>query len=135
MKKVLVFGTFDIFHEGHRNFLKQAREHGDFLCVVVARDATVVEAKGVPLQNDEQIRLANIKNSDLVKETMLGSLNDKYAVVKKYSPDVICLGYDQKFFIDNLQEKLNEFGLNNTKIVRLKSYHPEKFKSSKLKNY
>lgn len=135
MKKVLVFGTFDIFHEGHRDFLKQAREHGDFLCVVVARDATVVEVKGVPPQNDEQIRLANIKNSGLVDETMLGNLSDKYAVVKEYFPDVICLGYDQKFFIDGLRDRLNEFGLKNTKIIRLKPYNPERFKSSKLRNH
>jgi len=30
MKKVMVFGTFDIFHSGHINFLEQARQEGDF---------------------------------------------------------------------------------------------------------
>ena len=134
MKKVLVFGTFDIFHEGHRDFLKQAREHGDFLCAVVARDATVVKVKGAPSQNDEQIRLATLKNSGLVDEAMLGSLDDKYEAIKKYAPDVICLGYDQKFFIDNLRDKLEELGLQNTEVVRLKAYHPEEYKSSKLRN-
>lgn len=133
MKRVLVFGTFDIFHEGHRDFFRQARKYGDFLCAVVARDATVVEVKGIPPQNDEQIRLATLKNSGLVDEVMLGSLDDKYEVIKKYAPDVICLGYDQKFFIENLRNKLDGFDLENTEIVKLKSHHPERFKSSKLR--
>ena len=52
--------------------------------------------------------------------------------MERFSPDIICLGYDQKTFIDNLESKLVDFGLA-TKIVRLKSFHPEKYKSSKLK--
>jgi len=47
-KKVLVFGTFDGLHEGHKNFFKQAREFGDFLVVVVGRDSTIVKTKGRP---------------------------------------------------------------------------------------
>jgi len=37
-KKVMVFGTFDIFHPGHRSFLNQAKKYGNYLIVVVARD-------------------------------------------------------------------------------------------------
>ena len=44
-KKVMVFGTFDIFHKGHENFLKQAKKLGDCLTVVVARDETVLKFK------------------------------------------------------------------------------------------
>ena len=135
MKKIIVFGTFDIFHEGHRDFLRQAKEQGDFLRAVVARDATVVEVKGAPPQNDEQIRLATLKNSSLVDEAILGSFDDKYEAIKKYVPDVICLGYDQKYFIENLRCKLDELGLQNTKIIKLKPYHPEEYKSSKLRNH
>jgi len=89
MKKVLVFGTFDIFHEGHRYFLNQAKKQGDFLRVVVARDETVFQVKNKKSLNDEQQRLEKIKNSGLVDEAVLGSLEDKYAVVKDYAPDVI----------------------------------------------
>ena len=41
MKKVLVFGTFDGLHEGHKDFLRQAKQYGDHLTVVVGRDSTV----------------------------------------------------------------------------------------------
>lgn len=132
--KVMVFGTFDIFHLGHRSFLRQAKENGDYLTVVVARDKTVKSVKKQDTKNKEQARLENVQKSMLADKVVLGSLGDKYEVIKKYKPDVICLGYDQKFFIEDLEEKLIEFGLSKTKIIRLKSYKPGVYKSSKLKN-
>ena len=129
----MVFGTFDIFHEGHKNFLKQARMYGDHLIVVVARDETVKKVKKRLSQNDENARLEIIKKSSLADEVILGSLENKYKVIEKYKPDVICLGYDQGTFTENLRENLEELNLGKTKIVRLKSYYPEKYKSSKLR--
>ena len=38
MIKVLTYGTFDLFHEGHKNILQRARELGDYLIVVVSTD-------------------------------------------------------------------------------------------------
>ena len=131
--KVILFGTFDIFHKGHKNFLEQAREFGDYLIVVVARDKTVEKVKKRLPQNDENSRLEIIRKSGLANETVLGSLENKYEAIEKYKPEVICLGYDQGTFTENLREKLEEFNLDETKIVRLKSYHPEKYKSSKLR--
>ena len=46
IKKVMIFGTFDKFHPGHINFLKQSEQYGDYLIVVVARDITVKKLKG-----------------------------------------------------------------------------------------
>jgi FAD synthetase len=132
MKKIIVFGTFDIFHPGHINFLRQARRKGDFLLVVVARDETVRKVKKKQTRNKARKRLAAVKNSQLADKVILGSLDDKYAVIKKYQPDIICLGYDQKAYVDKLQDKLREYNLKKTRVVRLKSFHPEKYKSSKL---
>lgn len=132
MKKILVFGTFDIFHEGHKDFLRQARQHGNFLRVVVARDETVVKVKKRTTLNTEEARRDAVAASKLTDEVILGNLEDKYAVVKEFRPDVICLGYDQMHFTDSLEKKIEEFGFN-TKIIRLKSFHPEKYKSSLLR--
>ncbi len=133
MKKILVFGTFDIFHAGHRNFLKQARHYGDFLKVIVAKDETVLRVKKQSPQNKENQRAMAIKNSSLVDEVALGGLGDKYQVVKEYAPDVICLGYDQHFFVEELEKKLKAFGLENTKIIRLEPYKENIYKSSLLR--
>jgi len=132
--KVMTFGTFDIFHQGHKNFLEQARQCGDYLIVVVARDKTVADVKGKLPQNNKQARLQTVVKTGLADKVVLGNLGDKYKVIAKFKPDVICLGYDQEAFTEKLEEKLRGFGLNKTKIVRLKSYKSEKYKSSKFKN-
>lgn len=133
MIKVLVFGTFDIFHEGHHDFLKQAKKHGDFLGAIVARDVTVLKVKGRQPRYSEQERLQAIKQSGLAEEVFLGSLHDRYEVVREFKPDVICLGYDQKQSIVELRRKLDESGLERTKIVKLEAFEPEKYKSSILR--
>ena len=129
----MVFGTFDIFHKGHENFLKQAGKYGDYLIAVVARDKTVLKVKRQDTRNKEQERLKTLSDNKFVNKAILGNLGDKYSVIKKYQPDVICLGYDQKNFVNDLGKKLKEFGLDKTAIIRLKSYHPKKYKSSKIR--
>ena len=129
----MVFGTFDIFHKGHENFLKQARRYGDYLIAVVARDKTVLSVKKQRAANSEGKRAKILRDSKLTDKVILGSLGDKYSVIKKYQPDVICLGYDQKDFVGGLRKKLEEFNLDKTEIIRLKSYCPKKYKSSKIR--
>ena len=38
MKKVITYGTFDLFHIGHLNILRRARALGDYLIVAVSTD-------------------------------------------------------------------------------------------------
>lgn len=129
--KTMAFGTFDIFHQGHENFLKQARERGNYLIVVIARDKTVLKVKGKLPRNSEIARLKAVLKSELADKAVLGGLKNKYAVIKKHQPDIICLGYDQNAFTEKLEEKLKEYKLK-TKIIRLKPYYPTKYKSSKI---
>jgi len=130
MKKVMVFGTFNVIHPGHLNFFRQAKKYGGRLYVVLARDKTVVEIKDYdPL--DEMARMKKIGGLPMVDKVLLGSVDDKMKVVKEIQPDVICLGYDQSFFVDELEAYLSENNLD-IPVMRLKPYVPEKYKSSKL---
>lgn len=133
--KVMVFGTFDILHKGHLNFFKQARKHGDYLIAVVARDKTVLAVKGKLPRNNEKTRLNNIKEIKLVDKALLGNIKDKYAKIKKLKPAVICLGYDQKIFTEGLKTPFLKGGggVKEIKVVRLKPFKPEVYKSSKIK--
>ena len=138
--RVLVFGTFDGLHEGHLNFFKQAKEHGDYLIVVVGRDSTVEKLKGNPPKFYEQERWKAVQDSGLVDEARLGNQApagqklDPYKVVEEVHPDVICLGYDQTFFADKLAEELPKRGLSHIKIERLNAFEPEKYHSSIINN-
>ena len=126
----MVFGTFDIIHPGHIHMLKEAKEYGDFLIAVVARDDTVCTVKGRPPVNKEDIRLQNIVGLKIADKVRLGCLGDKYQAVAEEDPDIIALGYDQKEFVDNLARAIKP----STRIVRLMPFAPEIYKSSKLKS-
>jgi FAD synthetase len=130
MKKVLVFGTFDKLHPGHLNFLKQAKKYGSVF-IIVARDQTVKRLKRKICQQNERARKLALNKTGMAKNVILGNLHDPYAGIKKIKPGIICLGYDQKFFIKDLPKKIKEFKLK-TKIVRLKSYKPNIYKSSRI---
>ena len=128
----MAFGTFDIFHAGHRNYLAQAKALGDFLVVVVARDETVLRIKSQWTQYSEEERREVVEESGLADEVVLGSLEDKYAVIEKYRPSVIALGYDQEANLAELTERFKNLKLK-AEIVRMESFEPEKYKSSKLR--
>jgi len=130
--KVLAFGTFDIFHKGHEFYLREAKKHGNTLNVIVARDSTVKQIKGKYPLNNELKRLAKIKNLSYVDNAFLGYEKDKYRIIEELKPDVICLGYDQNSFTDNLKEILKKRGLNPKIIKFEKGFKPELYKTSKL---
>lgn len=125
----MIFGTFDLLHPGHINFIKQAKEYGDYLVLVLARDETVKKLKGHnPVENIET-RVRNLAMTDLFNLIVYGKLSGYYLVIKKYKPDIICLGYDQTHLIGQLEDKIKKYGLK-TKVVRLKSYKPNIYKTS-----
>lgn len=133
MKKVMVFGSFDVLHDGHRSLFKQAKRHGDFLVVIVARDATYEKLRGYEPLHNEYERLKSVTDEVLVDEAYLGDVHDQYRVLRTHRPAIVCLGYDQDAFVDKLASRLLSSGLKNTAIVRLEPFHAEKFKSSLLK--
>ena len=132
MKKVMVFGVFDLLHPGHVSFLKQAKKLGSFLIVSVARDVNVKKIKGKPPVFPEKKRVEILKRMKLANKIVLGGLKDPMEHIKKESPDIIALGYDQKTYVDDLIAQLRKRGLK-TKVIRLRSFKPEVFKSTILR--
>ena len=124
----MVFGTFDILHPGNLFLFEEAKKLGDNLVVVIARDKTVAEVKHIKLTNNEDDRLKNVFDLDIADKVTLGNEDDKYEIIREDRPDIIALGYDQKVFTDDLSKVFPKI-----KIVRLPSFKPEIFKSSKLR--
>ncbi len=132
-KLVMAFGTFDFFHAGHENYLKQAKALGETLIVTVARDVTVKKIKGFDPTHNEKTRLKNVSNCQYVDKAVLGNPDDKYKVIKKYKPNILALGYDQFVFTYDLKKFFIKEKLD-IEIIRLEPYQPQAFKSSILRN-
>ncbi len=129
-KRVVCAGTFDHLHEGHIDFLKQAKALGDELIVIVARDETVKRIKGFLPTHDERMRRNNVEDTEIPDTVVLGNLDtDLFQILEEIEPDIIALGYDQRV---SENEILKRFP--NCKVVRLSSFHPEKYKSSYYRN-
>lgn len=131
-KTVMAFGTFDYFHAGHENYLKQAKALGGQLTVVVARDETVRKVKQKDPHFNERKRLRDVSQCEHVDKALLGYADDKYKVIRKIRPDIIALGYDQFVFTYGLKQLIIKENLE-TKIVRMQSFEPRTFKSSLIR--
>ena len=114
MDKILLAGTFDILHPGHLNLLRQAKELGDFLIVVIARDENVLKAKGRKPYFDEDQRRLNLEKLNLADKVVLGDTQDKFKVLREEKPRRIALGYDQQSVIDPLQQLITHSDLSSS---------------------
>lgn len=111
MKKVLCSGTFDVLHDGHLKFLKDAKRQGDYLIVNVINDRNVFENKGrYPINNQEK-RILNLKRLGIADEIIAVSddNNKNMQIIKEINPDIIVFGYDQSSkFINELKKFLDK---------------------------
>jgi FAD synthetase len=133
-KRVMVFGTFDILHLGHISLFRQAKKFGDYLIVVVGRDSTVKNLKKTKSIHTENERASLLQEIKLIDQVVLGDKKQFYNVVIKLKPNIIALGYDQTFFVDDLKKTIKDKKLP-IKIKRMKAFESKKYKSKKIKKH
>ncbi len=124
--RVVCAGTFDHLHPGHFNFLEQASALGDELIVIVARDETVKRIKGIVPEHDENCRRMNVESTGIPDRVVLGNLYcDLFSILDDLLPEIVAVGYDQRVSEEEIKARFP-----NCSVVRLKPFHPERFKSS-----
>ncbi len=130
-RTVLIFGVFDGIHDGHREFIRSAKEQGERVVAVVARDSVVNKLKGkLPLHSEaDRIKeLLNVPDIDLV---FLGDPEEgTYNIVKEIKPNIIYLGYDQQALFDSISIAIKNGVLPQIDLIYGKPHQPEVFKSS-----
>ena len=134
MKRIMVFGTFDMIHPGHEDFFRQARALASepYLIVSVARDKVAERIKGALPRKNEDERLQTIVTYPGVDDALLGDETGYMEHIRKIDPDIIALGYDQAGeYVDHLEEELRAAHMS-TEVIWLKPFQPEVFKTSKL---
>jgi glycerol-3-phosphate cytidylyltransferase len=95
MKRVITFGTFDLFHIGHLNILERAKNQGDYLIVGVSSDQLNFSKKQKYPICSEENRLRIISALRFVDEVFVeDSLELKGEYIEKYEADILVMGDD-----------------------------------------
>ena len=129
--RVVFFGTFDPIHDGHRHAFAEAKLHGDYLIIVVARDTTIAAQKQREPRISEQQRLAEVITDPSVDEVVLGDTDaTSYTTLAGLVFDVLAVGYDQRPSDDEIVVLLAQHGHGDARVVRLAPYKPTIYKSS-----
>lgn len=104
MKKVITYGTFDLFHVGHLNILKRAKELGDYLVVAVSSDAfNAIKGKKCIIPDYERMEI--VRAIKYVDEVIVeDSWNQKIDDVKKHNIDIFVMGDDWEGKFDFLKD-------------------------------
>lgn len=106
-------GVYDMFHIGHLNILKKAKEHCEYLIVGVSTDELVQKEKNkTPIIPFEE-RCEIINSIKYVDEVVPQFDKNKFAAWEKYKFNVMFVGDDwkgKKLFQES-EKKLNEVGV------------------------
>ena len=89
-------GVFDLFHIGHLNILKKAKEQCEFLIVGVTTDELCKKRKNkVPIICEKE-RIEIVRAIKYVDKVVEQVDMDKLAMIKRYGVDVVFVGSDWK---------------------------------------
>lgn len=102
--KIITYGTFDLFHKGHLNILKRAKEMGDYLIVGVSSDA-FNKGKGKECFYSQEDRMEIVRAIKYVDEVILeDSWEQKNDDIARCNIDIFVMGDDWKGKFDYLSE-------------------------------
>lgn len=104
-KRVITFGTFDVFHIGHINILERAKKQGDYLIVGVSSDRLNFEKKQrYPVYPQDQ-RVRILESLRYVDEVFIEeSLELKSQYIQKNKADVLVMGDDWAGKFNEMQQ-------------------------------
>lgn len=133
MKKVITYGTFDLFHQGHYNLLKRAKELGDYLIVGVTTEH-FDEARGkVNVVDSVLERVENVKKTGFADEILIEDhFGQKIEDIQKYGVDIFTVGSDWVGEFDYLNQFCQVIYLDRTPDISSTNLRNDKFKTIRL---
>ena len=118
MTRVITYGTFDLFHEGHYRLLQRAKELGDYLIVGVTTEAydkargklNVVDSLVTRIEN---VRETGFADEIVIEETQGQKIND----IRKFHIDIFVIGSDWTGAFDYVKDYCDVVYLERTKNI------------------
>lgn len=118
MIKVITYGTFDLFHEGHYKLLQRAKQLGDYLIVGVTTEEYDQARGKLNVKDSLLTRIENVKKTGFADEIIVEeSQGQKFRDIKKYNIDIFTVGSDWIGFFDYLKDYCRVIYLDRTKNI------------------
>ncbi|MBQ2654118.1 MAG: Gfo/Idh/MocA family oxidoreductase [Methanobrevibacter sp.] len=118
MKKVITYGTYDLFHYGHQRLLERAKDLGDYLIVGVTADdfdktRGKINVKQSLMERIESVRATGLADEIIIEEYEGQKIDD----IKRFDVDIFTVGSDWVGYFDYLKEYCDVVYLERTEGV------------------
>lgn len=118
MTRVITYGTFDLFHEGHYRLLQRAKQLGDYLIVGVTTETYDRTRGKLNVVDSLMTRIENVRKSGFADEIIIEeSAGQKFHDIKKYHIDIFTVGSDWTGVFDYLNDYCKVVYLDRTKNI------------------
>lgn len=118
MTRVITYGTFDLFHEGHYRLLQRAKALGDYLIVGVTTEAYDKTRGKLNVVDSLPVRMENVKKTGFADEIIIEeTAGQKFNDIKKYNIDIFTVGSDWTGDFDYLKDYCKVVYLERTKDI------------------
>jgi glycerol-3-phosphate cytidylyltransferase len=104
-RRVITFGTFDVFHIGHVNILERAKQQGDYLIVGVSSDELNFKKKQRYPIYSQADRIKILESLRFVDEVFVEeSLELKAEYIQQAKADIFVMGDDWAGKFDDMEQ-------------------------------
>ena len=118
MKKVITYGSFDLFHRGHYNLLKRAKALGDYLIVGVTTEQYDKSRGKLNVCDSLSERIESVRKTGFADEIIVEDhIGQKVEDIIKYHIDILTVGSDWIGEFDNLKKYCEVVYLERTKDI------------------